>query len=232
MAKRSRLALSGHPHHVVQRGKNQNVIFVTNEDFQGYRAWLGKACALFNVDIHAYALMPNHVHLLLTPHDDNGIDKVIQTLAMQYRKQFEDIYQRSGSRWSSRYNAVVIEADTYLFPCYQYIEQNPLRSRLVDTAEEYTWSSFRYNAVGLADDLITPHDSYLALGKDDIQRRFAYRKLAACALADSTLNEIRDATNNIGALGRKHFVREVTAIYNGKTDNQDPQGTKYSTEPN
>ena len=160
MARLPRYVIPGQPQHVIQRGNNRDIIFVADEDYRFYLQKLEDACKKYNCDIHAYVLMTNHVHLLLTPQSENGISQVMQSLGRSYVQYFNFRYRRSGTLWEGRYKATLLDSESYLLTCSRYIELNPVRAQMVKDPGEYPWSSFGFNALGQADNLITPHAVY------------------------------------------------------------------------
>ena len=132
MARQPRFVLPGHPQHVIQRGNNRNVIFAEDADYCIYKDKLGEACERFRCRVHAYVLMTNHVHLLITPETEQGISKVMQSLGRQYVQYFNYRYQRTGTLWEGRYKASLLDTTQYLLTCYRYIELNPVRACMVE----------------------------------------------------------------------------------------------------
>ncbi|HEY7568021.1 MAG TPA: transposase [Gemmatimonadaceae bacterium] len=209
-----RYVVPGQPQHVIQRGNNRSAIFAANADYVFFSNWLAAACELHGCSIHAYVLMTNHVHLLITPHNACSIASVMQTIGRRYVRYFNITYRRTGSLWEGRYRATLVDSDKYLLACYRYIELNPVRSGNVAAPAEYRWSSFRANAHGEADPLVTPHDRYCALGADPTSRRAAYCALFLDSLADSTLGEIRESTHRGWPLGDHEFRTGITKLVN------------------
>jgi putative transposase len=162
--------------------------------------------------------MTNHVHLLMTPTTPSGIGNVIQLVARRYVQRFNATYQRTGHVWGERYKATIVETNHYFFACHRYIELNPVRAGLVEQPSDYPWSSHRMNAFGDTNRLVTPHESYEALGATPGDRQAAYRAMFIDELSDSTLAEIRDATNRGWALGSRRFRDEVAALLKRRTE--------------
>lgn len=159
--------LAGIPCHVVQRGNNRQVCFFASEDYQFYLECLGDACGKYHVVCHAYVLMTNHVHLLLSPSSAEGISLLMQSIGRRYVQYVNKRYRRCGTLWESRHKASLIDAENYLLSCYRYIELNPVVAGIVDHPGAYQWSSYQVNAWGGAgDELISPHELYLSLGND------------------------------------------------------------------
>ena len=158
MARLPRFVIPGQPQHVIVRGNNREPIFYAEEDYRFYLEKLQQACEKHQCDLHAYVLMTNHVHLLITPHTEDGISKSLQMLGRYYVQYFNHTYQRTGTLWEGRYKATLIDSERYLLTCYRYIELNPVRAEgMVDHPSEYPWSSYRYNVVGESDPLVVPH---------------------------------------------------------------------------
>ena len=214
MSRLGRYFLPGLPFHVIQRGNNRQPIFFAPEDYRLYLAWLGDAAAALKVKVHAYVLMTNHVHLLLTPATESGIPRLMQRLGRLYVGHVNKTYGRTGTLWEGRYRAAPIEADAYLLACYRYIELNPVRARVTRKPETYPWSSYGAHALGEAPSgaagaLIRDHATYLALGKDAKARQKAYRGLFRAALPRHVIDELRAATNGGWALGGDRFKAKV-----------------------
>jgi putative transposase len=154
--------------------------------------------------------MTNHVHLLITPHREQGIGKVMQMVGRYYVQYFNHTYQRTGTLWEGRYKATLIDSERYLLTCYRYIELNPVRAEgMAAHPSEYPWSSYHFNALGQVDELVVPHDEYQRLGKTPQEREKAYRALFKTRIAERTLAEIRESTNKAWVLGSSHFKEQV-----------------------
>jgi len=206
MARLPRFVLPGQPQHIIQRGNNRQVIFQADDDYRFYLEKLQEAAEQHQCDIHAYVLMTNHVHLLVTPHTENSIGKMMQMLGRYYVQYYNYCYRRTGTLWEGRYKATLIDTDHYLLTCMRYIELNPVRARnIVDHPSEYPWSSYRCNALGHEDKLVTPQREYQALGATDAERQSAYRYLFRARIPDKTLEKIREATNKAWVLGGERF---------------------------
>jgi putative transposase len=133
----------------------------------------------------------------------------MQSVGRRYVGRFNSIYRRTGTLWEGRYRATVVDSRSYLFECYRYIELNPVRAGLAEYPRDYRWSSYSANAHGTHDDLITPHEEFVALGKDPDERHAAYRAMFATELSERILTEIRLATNHAWALGSAPFRAEL-----------------------
>jgi len=217
MARLPRYVLPGHPQHVIQRGNNRNIIFASEDDFYFFESCLIEACIKFDVMVHAYVLMTNHVHLLMTPSDEQGLGKVMQSVGRRYVQYFNFTYQRTGTLWEGRYKATLIDTDHYLLTCYRYIELNPVRAHMVAIPEDYRWSSYHANALGKYDQLVTSHDLYLQLGNSNKERQRAYRSLFKNHIPEQTIVDIRDATNKAWVLGTEQFEEEIASLVERRT---------------
>jgi putative transposase len=209
MARLPRFVLPGQPQHVIQRGNNRGDIFRAEADYRFYLEKLQAAADKHGCAIHAYVLMTNHVHLLLTPQAEDGIGRLMQTLGRHYVQFYNCCYRRTGTLWEGRYRATLIDSERYLLTCMRYIELNPVRGGMVERPSEYPWSSYRHNALGRPDPLLTAHAEYRRLGTSAEKRRTAYRQLFRNHIAQKTLDEIRYATNRAWVLGDDRFKRRV-----------------------
>lgn len=211
MARIGRYFLPDQPLHVIQRGNDRQAVFFAAEDYCRYREWLGEAAADAGCAIHAYVLMTNHVHLLVTPETAAGVPAMMQALGRRYVRHVNRSYRRTGTLWEGRYRATAIDSEAYLLACQRYIELNPVRARMVDDAGAYRWSSHAANAAGAADALVRPHPLYLALGATTAARQAAYRALFAVALDGDFIAALRAATNGGWALGGDRFRQQIAA---------------------
>jgi putative transposase len=212
MARQRRFILPGQPLHVIQRGNNRDILFAANQDYRFYLEKLAEACKRFSCEVHAYVLMTNHVHLLMTPREAEGIGQVMQSLGRCYVQYFNYSYRRTGTLWEGRYRATLIDAETYLLTCYRYIELNPVRAGMVEQPADYPWSSYGYNALGKANQLISPHALYRELGRSEDDRRKSYRSLFKDKLGDDVVSNIRESTNKAWVLGNDRFKEQIEKL--------------------
>jgi putative transposase len=217
MSRRSRLKLDGIPIHIIQRGNNRNACFYADEDYQFYLESLDAYCHDEEVKVHAYVLMTNHVHLLVTPTDGNGPSWVMKRLGQRYVQYVNRTYLWHGSLWEGRFRSSLVGEENYFLTCHRYIELNPVRANMVSHPAEYQWSSYRANAQGEFDRVLSPHSLYEELGNDATARQIAYKKLFCSKLESSLLNEIRQATNGGYVLGSDKFKREIALAIGRRT---------------
>jgi len=223
MARLPRFELLDHPQHVIIRGNNRQIIFVSDEDYIFYLEKLAEACVRYGCQIHAYVLMTNHVHLLMTPVESGAIGKVMQSVGRRYVQYFNYCYQRTGILWEGRYKSTLIDSDLYALICYRYIEMNPVRAAMVQGPAEYRWSSYHANALGKADGLITPHALYTTLAENDARRQQTYRALFTNQIDASVIDSLRNATNKGWAMGSERFKAKAEKML-GKRVSPKPQG--------
>ena len=211
MPRQPRLIMPGQPLHVIQRGHNRNSIFLGEEDYRIYLRYLGEASLVHRCDVHAYVLMTNHVHLLVTSSTDHSVSRVMQSLGRRFVRYMNTRYGRTGTLWEGRYKSAVVHSERYLLACSQYIELNPVRAGIVVHPGAYKWSSYQSNANGTPDQLLVAHPVYLALGDIPSARQQTYRSLVQGNLDDKTLKIIREATNKGWPLGEERFKDELEA---------------------
>jgi putative transposase len=209
VARLPRLNLPGIPQHVVQRGNNRQASFFAEQDYTVYLDKLKDYGKKYKVAVHAYVLMTNHVHLLLTPDTEKGVSQLMQALGRYYVMYVNKTYQRSGTLWEGRYKSTLVDSENYFLLVSRYIELNPVRASMVDHPAEYPWSSYRGNALDMDIGLLTTHSCYEALGIDDNERQNAYRALFDYHIEDLALQEIRDATNKAWVLGENRFKQQI-----------------------
>lgn len=211
MPRRAHLVLPNVPLHIIQRGNNRQACFFADEDYRAYLQWLGEYAAATGCLIHAYVLMTNHAHLLITPETEAGTAKLMQAVGRRYVQYINRSYKRTGSLWVGRYKSSLIQAETYLLTCMRYIELNPVRAGMVQDPGQYRWSSYRHNGLGQPDPRITPHPLYLAIDRNDADRQTVYRALFRSELDEEALSDIRLALSQGQPLGHGRFGDRICA---------------------
>ena len=211
MARPPRFDFPGIPQHVVQRGNNRLPCFLDDDDRQQYLQCLLQALKRFQCRLHAYVLMDNHVHLLISPVEVGALSRLMHTFARNYARRFNDRHGRTGTLWEGRYKACMVDSSRYFLACSRYIELNPVRAWMVARPGDYAWSSWRAHAGKRFDPLLTPHPEYLALGADSAARASAYRALFEEQLPDQLVAEIRHYLQQQKALGTDRFRAWVEA---------------------
>lgn len=212
MARLPRLVIPHQAHHVTQSGIDGRVIFGDDADYQCFLDWLRQASKQFDVAIHAYALLPDRLHLLATPSDEPGLGKMMQWLGRYYVPYFNTKYQRSGLLWQGRFKATVIEAEQYFLPCCVLIEEMPVRQHLAQDASQYVWSSCQHHLGARTDPLLAGHAMYWALGNTPFQREAAYRELLERGLSSAHFRAIQEATQKAWVLGSDDYKAEMTKL--------------------
>jgi putative transposase len=210
--RRPRLRAAGIPLHIIQRGHDRRASFFTEDDYRFYLYQLAELSRRFDCPVHAYVLMTNHVHLLLTPKTDEGASLLMKNLGQRYVQYINRVYQRRGTLWEGRFRSCFVDRLEYFLKCHRYVELNPVRAGMVRHAREYLWSSYRDNAEGRSSKVIQPHAEYLALGLTEEERCAAYRELFLCGLDPEDLKQIRSAATGSFALGDDRFRQEIQAM--------------------
>lgn len=175
MPRQARVKAAGVPQVIVQRGNNQSVCFVAEDDYRFYLYQLGDLADRHDCAVHAYVLMIDHVQMLMTPENADGVSRLMKQLSQRYVQYFNRAYGRRGTLWDGRFRSRLVQAQDLLLRCYRYIELNPVRAGIASHPGDYDWSSYRHNAEGAPSGLLRPHVEYLALGGTDGERREAYR---------------------------------------------------------
>jgi putative transposase len=209
MPRLSRIVLPDVPLHVIQRGNNHQACFVDESDHCAYLSILEKYAIGCGCAIHAYVLMTNHVHLLLSPREQESAAAMMKQLGQQYVQYFNRRHGRSGSLWEGRFRSCLVQDEMYLLICQRYIELNPVRAGMVASPEAYRWSSFHANALGKQDSLVKEHAAYRALAGSDPARQRAYRSLFGEVLPDSMLAHLRQASNGNFSFGSEVFEQSM-----------------------
>lgn len=209
MPRKPRFFLPDMPAHVVQRGNNRQAIFFADKDYRVYLGWVHEAAQRWGCVIHAYVLMTNHVHLLMTPQDSEAISRVMQYVGRRYVPYVNQTYGRHGTLWEGRFKASLIQSEAYLLTCHRYIELNPVRAGIVTDPGDYPWSSYRSNALGERNPVLSAHAEYLALGDSAEARQAAYRQMFGETLDDPMLKQLRASLQTGTPFGDHRFRERI-----------------------
>ena len=209
MPRKPRFFIENVPVHIVQRGHSKAPIFFEDSDYRAYLNWLNDAAERYECDIHAYVLMTNHIHILATPRHKDSVTRMMQYVGRYYVPYINHTYGTSGSIWEGRYKASLVQEDRYLLTCMRYIELNPVRANMVKSPAQYRWSSYKANALGKEDPLITPRPEYTALGRTMAIRTEQYRALFKAEVENKLLTEIRNAWQTGTPLGNDLFKGKI-----------------------
>lgn len=212
MSRLSRPVVANVPLHITQRGNNRLPCFFGDSDYLVYLDLMSKAAHEANCAIHAYVLMTNHIHLLVSPSDEQGPARLMKYVGERYVPYVNRRHSRSGTLWEGRFRSCLVQSERYLMVCQRYIELNLVRARMVSDPGGYSWSSYRSNANGEQNALITPHPLYCRLSADPLLRQQAYRALCDEALGDEALEEVRRATKCNMALGCEAFTDSMAGL--------------------
>ena len=197
--------------HVIQRGNDRQTCFRTRSDYLFYLTELRRSAEEVGCDIHAYVLMTNHVHLLVTPRARNAIPRTMQSLGRRFVRYFNKAHRRTGTLWEGRYRACPVEAGDYVLFCSRYFDLNPVRAGLAGRPGEYPWSSYGALAQGASDPLVTAHRAYLELGDSSEVRQARYRDLVKAAVPSEELEAIRQSVQRQHAYGSVGFRQGLEA---------------------
>jgi putative transposase len=216
MPRKLRFYVPGAPVHAVQRGHNRGPVFFSDLDYLEYLRCLKQAADSCGCAVHAYVLMTNHVHLLLTPEHADSVGRLFQSIGRHYVRYVNETYQRRGSLWDGRYKANVIDSQAYLLSCMRYIELNPVRAGMVDHPAQYRWSSHAANARGVSNAILTAQTEYVALGRLPDDRQSVYCGLFDEGADSDELALLRGALQTGTPLGNEKFKAEIEATLNLK----------------
>lgn len=224
MPRRSRLVVPDVPLHIVHRGNNRLPCFRQEGDYLVYLALLQAASQKHGCAVHAYCLMTNHVHLLVTPGSADACGRMMHGVAQRYAYYFNSSGGRTGTLWEGRFRSCIVESAGYVLACYRYIELNPVRAGMVSHPDAYPWSSFAGNSGSRKDALLTPHAEYSALGRSD------YLGMISEGIDSDALVEIREATNGGYPLATKSF-KSALSNASGRKLNRGRAGRPRASQP-
>lgn len=206
-----RIDLPDIPQHIVQRGNDRRPCFFTDADYLCYLGELRNIAQREGCAVHAYVLMTNHAHLLLTPQRAGAVARTLQALGRRYVRYINDTYHRTGTLWEGRYKASLVGNGGYLMHCHRYIELNPLRAAMVADPRDYRWSSHRALAFGQPDALLSPHPVYIALSADPALRQQRYRALVMTNVDAEDVDTIRQHLQRQHPYGSERFRQAIEA---------------------
>ncbi len=212
MPRRARTYLPGFPYHIVQRGNNREACFIATKDYQVYLDLWIECANRYGVSIHAWCLMTNHIHFLVTPERGDSISFAMKVIGSRYAQYFNKAYRRTGTLWEGRHKSSLVQSERYLLTCMRYIELNPVAAGMVDKPEQYRWSSYLSNAWG-EPGIITRHDEYLRLDRDEERRLHRYRALFCSAIDADDIHVIKSAAKHNRPVGDNRFCEHISARY-------------------
>jgi REP-associated tyrosine transposase len=240
MARAPRISIPVFPHHIIQRGNNRQTIFFADDDYHYFLDCLQLAKMKYACRIYAYVLMTNHVHLLVEPAHGENLSRLMQSVGRRYVRYINIKYRRSGTLWEGRFKSAVVSRDEHLMQCSRYIEMNPVRAGLVSQPAEYRWSSYRFRALGIADQLLDPDPWYRALAEEVVEQQRIYREWVASRIPNEEWYRIRNATQKGRVIGGDAFRKEVEEILGrhlqgklrGRPRKKQPTIQKIYSDPN
>ena len=212
MPRRLRNCPSGFPVHIIQRGNNRQAIFSSDRDLAAYAMWLAEGSEKYDLKIHGWVFMTNHVHLLVTPVREGSVSRLMQFVGRQYVRYFNHTYCRTGTLFEGRFRSCLVEQEEYLLTCLRYIEFNPVRAGMVRDPGDYVWSSYRAHGLGTEIAMWSPHGDYLILGTTARDRCRVYRQLMCENMDVDLIARIRHCTNTGLVLGTKRFRDDISKL--------------------
>ena len=212
MARLPRIVVPGQPLHIMHRGNNRQNIFESDEDMFRIRDDIAVSLKKADCSLHAYVIMTNHLHFLLTPNNEKALASFMQSVANRYVRFFNADRKRTGTIWEGRFKSCLVESDRYAMTLYRYIERNPVRAGLVESEADYRWSSYHANALGKQDLLVTAHPLYTALGKNPSALQNEYQTLFDEPVIQNQDEQIDTATMKGEVLGSTAFHERIQAL--------------------
>lgn len=229
MPRRARSYVPGLPYHIVQRGNNREACFIEPENYQFYLKLWRQISKRYEVRVHAYCLMTNHIHMLATPKRRSALSETMKVVGSRYAQYINRKYGRTGTLWEGRHRASLVQSELYFLKCSRYIELNPVRAGMVARPEEYRWSSYGVNGWG---DIswLDPHEEYFRLGTCPADRAHAYRELFTNQISEEDLHLIRKAAHYCQPVGDDRFKARIEVMY-GIKPGQMKRGRPKTKQP-
>jgi putative transposase len=209
MARLPRLTLPGMAHYVIQCGNNQQPIFEDAQDYDTMKDLMREMARRFQVDLHAYVLLPAQFHVLATPELEESLPAFMQSVGRSYVRYFNNRHGRSGTLWEGRYRSTVLEASAYMLPCMVVLETRPVSEGLVNRPQDYAWSSYAHNAGLHQDNLVRSHAQYWALANTPFAREAAYQRAVEHGITAAVTEQVLAAASKGWALGSPDFVAQL-----------------------
>ena len=214
MARQPRFRIADVAQLITQRGNNRQDVFFSEQDYLYYLDVLNETAIKYKCQIHAFALMSNHICILATPTTIDGITQLMKGVGQRYVSYINKLEKRTGTLWDGRYKASLVEDGHYLIDCMRYIEMTPVRLKIAKTPKDYQWSSYRTNTQGKdAGVKITLHESYSALvpwsDKNNKDMQEGYKQLFREKISEEELQKISKASNSCLIYGSKEFQDSV-----------------------
>ena len=209
MARLPRLTVTDYPHHVILRGNNRQVIVRDHADRREMLDLLEQHAQAQGVEVHAYVLMDNHLHLLLTPRRERALPLMMQAVGRTYVRMFNRRHGRTGTLWEGRYRSTLIQTERYLLACMAYIDLNPVRAGMVSQPQDYLWSSHAHYIGQRVDRWITPHSLIWTLGNTPFAREAAYAEMVHAGLTEDQQRALTQSVLSGWALGETSFVADL-----------------------
>jgi len=217
MARLSRIVVSNQPLHIMHRGNNRQDIFESEEDLTRIKEDIALSLLKSGCSLHAYVIMTNHLHLLVTPKDKEQLSIFMQSMANRYVRYFNAKNKRTGTIWEGRFKSCLVDSEHYLFALYKYIEMNPIKAGMVKDLADYKWSSYGHNALGKTDRLISEHQLYKALGGDSQLRCKSYQKIFDQLDIAKQETQITEATLRGEVYGTNSFHKKINRLISRST---------------
>ena len=230
MARLSRIVVPNQPLHIMHRGNNRQDIFKSEDDLIRIRKDIKHSLSKAGCYLHAYVVMTNHLHLLITPKNKEQLAKFMQSMANRYVRYYNAKHQRTGTIWEGRFKSCLVDSEHYLFALYKYIEMNPIKANMVEDIANYRCSSYRHNALGETDELITEHDLYKELGATVEQRYEQYKKIFDELDISRQQDQITKATLAGEVYGSNGFHNKISGLISRATKLTTHGGDRKSEE--
>lgn len=153
MPRMARVVVPNFPHHVTQRGNRRQRVFFSDDDYRHYKRLLAPAIASSGCKVLAYCLMPNHVHLVIVPRQEDSLRQLFSEAHRRYTRLINFREGWRGHLWQERFHSFVMD-ERYLLAAVRYVELNPVKAQLCRSAEDWPWSSARAHLARVDDDLV------------------------------------------------------------------------------
>ena len=212
MPRTARIAPNEYVYHVLTRGNNRQDVFNDENDYERYKEILKRYKEKYKLKLYHYALMRNHVHLVLeTTEKGRHLSEIMKGRNLSYAQYYKHKHRHAGHFWQDRYKSIIISRDDYLLACGSYVELNPVRARIVDDPKDYRWSSYNAYAYGKKDIVLDEHPIYKGLSKDEAERRKKYREFVKGMIKEKAA--MKGEMNRRVVYGSEDLVKKVKTEY-------------------
>ena len=213
MARLPRLSLAGHVHHVVQRGHNRQDIVVDDVDRERWKAFLTDAAVTHRVDVHAWLLLRDHFHLVVTPSDPQALGRMMQSLGRRHAAEFNRRHSRTGTLWEGRFRSSLVQPGPWVLECMLYVESHERRRHgAAAQSLQEPWSSVGHHLGRGRDPLIVEPSAWWGLGNTPFEREAVWRERLETLPSQAVVDRITTASRRGWPIAEPAYLDQLAPL--------------------